>query len=413
MRFTWLPLGLALVAPATALLGCGPVDTSSSGGSGGTTTTTTTTTNSGGGGAGATGGGGTGGVTGGGGTGGAIGGGGTGGVTQPLNDQCPGETVAMAIDTSTTINGTLLGAFDDYTTFCADTDPQKTAPDVVYELDVPSAATVTITVDATGFIPALSLRKQECATRLPGDSCLDLGTGNITSKLPLDAGTYWVIVDSSDENVGDFTLTVSYDSGSCGDGAVNAGEQCDPALVSNDDGCINPGMPNECHYGEPPPDPAIVACPGGLITIGKGDSFQLGPYNNGSGMHNETNTVTADCASAAVGPEDVFHITPTGDGTLTAQIGHDETGTTLYCDTFPNDCGDFVMYLRKNMCDSADAADQLLCSDYTDNPNSPFGFDELLTITVPVTAGTDYWLVVDGLDDTYGIGGYYLQIQLQ
>jgi len=413
MRFTWLPLGLALVAPAALLVGgCGPSDTSSSGGGGGTTTTTTTTTTN-------TGGGGTGGevggsTTGGGGTGGTTGGGGTGGVVQPANDLCPGEKVEMAIDSMPKkINGTLKGAFDDYTTFCADTNPMPTAPDVVYELVVPAAATVTLTINATGFIPALSLRKQDCSTRLPGDACLDLGVGNFTTKVALDAGTYWVIVDSSDENVGDFTLDVSYTSGSCGDGAVNGGEQCDPAMVSNDDGCINPGSPNECHYGEPPPDPAIVMCPGGLITIGKGDSFQLGPYNNGSGQHNEANTVTADCVSAAVGPEDVFHITPTGDGTLTAQIGHDETGTALYCDTFPNDCGDFVMYLRKNMCDSADAADQLLCSDFTDNPNSPFGFDELLTITVPVTAGTDYWLVVDGLDDTYGIGGYYLQIQLQ
>lgn len=412
MRLSWLPLGLALVAPATVFLGaCGPADTGT-GGSGGTTTTTT-------GGGGATGGtttgggGATGGATtgGGGSTGGTTGG--TGGVTTPVNDECPGEQVTLTTGTPTHIDGTLVGAADNYNTFCADNNPEPSAPDVVYQLDVSAASTVTIELNATGFTPALSLRKQECGSRLPGDACLDLGMGNIKQTVSLDAGSYWVIIDSGDEMVGTFTLDVTAENPTCGDGAVNAGEQCDPAVVSADDGCINPGEPNECHFGEPPPDPAIVACPGGLITIGPNDSFQLGPYNNGSGQHNEMNTTTAACATAAVGPEDVFHIVPTASGMLHLQIGHDESGTTLYCDTFPNDCGDFVMYLRKNMCDSADMADQIDCADFTDNPNSPFGFDELLTIDTTVNAGQDYWLVVDGLDDQYGIGGYYLQISLQ
>lgn len=405
MRFTWLPFGLALAVPAAALLGgCGPGNTSSSGGGGSTTTTTAT----GGGGTGGTTGG-TGGMTGGGGsTGGTTGGGGTGGVAPPANDLCPGEKVAIAIDTSTTLNGTLKGALDDYETFCADMDPQPSAPDVVYELDVPATSTVTITINATGFVPALSLRKQECSQRLPGDACLDLGTGNVSTTVALEAGTYWVVVDSADKNVGDFTMDVKYASPACGDGVVGPGEQCDPPTVSNDDGCINPGMPNGCHFGEPPPDPAIVACPGGLITISAGDSFQLGPYNNGSGGHNEINITDAvECISDAIGPEDIFHITPTGDGTLTATIGHDEDGTTLWCATHA-DCGDFIMYLRKNMCDSVDAADQLTCADQTLDPNG-----ELITITVPVTGGQDYWLVVDGLDDQFGVGGYYLQLSLQ
>jgi hypothetical protein len=157
-----------------------------------------------------------------------------------------------------------------------------------------------------------------------------------------------------------------------------------------------------------------VQCPGGLITIGKGDSFQLGLYNNGAGGKNHQNITDAvDCVSPAVGPESIFNVKPTGDGMLVAQVGHDEDGSILYCDTYPNDCGDFIMYLRQNACNSVMPADQLACSDFTLNPNSPFGYDELLTITIPVTGGQDYWLFVDGLDDMYGIGGYFLQISLQ
>ena len=177
MRSTWLPIGIALLFPATAVLGaCGPsTDTTTSTGGGGSTTTT--------------GGGGTGGATGGattggggiggtGGTGGTTGGtGGTGGFMPPANDACPGESVALAIGASKSITGTLNGALDNYTTFCADTDPEGGAPDVVYQLDVPAASTVTMKTTAASFVPALSLRKQDCTQRIGGDACINLGAG--------------------------------------------------------------------------------------------------------------------------------------------------------------------------------------------------------------------------------------------
>lgn len=409
---TLLPIGLVLLLPAAGVIGgCGPgVETAPTGGGGaggetgggGMTTTTTTT-----------GGGGAGGATGG--MGGVGGTGGEGGFMPPANDACDGEKVTVAVDApGTTVNGTLNGATDNYQTFCSDMTPEPDLADVVYEIEVPSDVTATIQVSATGFNPALSLRRQDCSSRFNGDACL-LGTaGNLQTQVALAAGKVWLVVESADGNTGTFDLDVAFTSPKCGDGVLNPGEACDPAMPSGDDGCFNPGTASECKFGEPPPDPAIVQCNGGLVTIGMGDAFQLGLYNNGAGGKNHQNIVDGvDCVSPALGPENVFNIKPTADGMLTAQVGHDEGGSMLYCDTYPNDCGDFIMYLRKGACNSADAADQLACSDFTLNPNSPFGYDELLTINVPVTAGTDYWLFVDGLDEMYGIGGYYLQISLQ
>lgn len=414
---TWLPFGFALLLPATGVLGaCGPdVDTEPTGGAGGTTTTsstggTTTTSST------SVGGGGTGGTTGGtGGVGGTGGTGGTGGFMPPDNDVCNGQMVTAAVDApKTTVNGTLNGAADDYQTFCDDTTPEADKGEVVYQIDIPSDVTATFTINATGFTPALSLRKQDCSSRFAGDSCLLGSAGQIESKVALGPGSVWVVVETTDGQTGDFTFDVQLTSPKCGDGVLNPGEACDPANPTGEDGCHNPGTATECTFGEAPPDPALVQCPGGLVTIGKGDAFQLSLLNNGAGGKNHQNVVDAvDCVSPAVGPENVFNLKPTGDGMLTAQIGHWSDGMGLYCDQAPNDCGDFIMYVRKGSCTSADAADQLGCSDFTLNPNAPFGYDEVLTVTIPVTANTDYWLFVDGLDDVFGIGSYYLELSLQ
>ncbi|MEZ4302675.1 MAG: hypothetical protein R3B70_47560 [Polyangiaceae bacterium] len=412
----WLPIGLLALLPATAFLPACDGDGNNTGGTGGGTTSNGGggTTNPTGGVGGTTGGtGGTGGNMGG--TGGSTGGtGGVGGFEPPANDLCDGEVVTVEVGSSKIVSGTLNGATDNYTTFCADTTPDQDKVDVVYQLEIPSEVTATLNVTANGFNPAFSLRKSDCSNRMGGDNCLVGVGGLVGGKYALPAGKAWIVVDSADGKTGKFDLSVQYDAPKCGDGVINSNEKCDPGAPANDDGCFNPGTPNECQFGEPPPDPAIVSCPGGLITVGKNDPLQLGPFNNGPGGTTQVNAFLDpnECASPAEGPENVFHIVPKADGMLTVQIGYAEDGVSLYCDVNP-DCGDFIMYLRKGSCTSMAAGDQLACDDYTDNPNSPFGYDEVLTVTSAVTADTDYWLFVDGLDLDYGVGGYFLQVNLQ
>jgi hypothetical protein len=343
--------------------------------------------------------------------------GGAGGGTPAANDTCPGEAVALAPGSSVHINGTLDGANDDLTTFCADQSPDPGNPDVVYQLDVSADASVSVQLSSVAFNPALSLRLKTCTERVGSDMCLDFDSSLEKTKVSLAAGTYWLVVDSADGLTGSFTLNLEATTPVCGDGVLNAGEQCDPGPAASDDGCFDPGDAHECTFGELPMDTNVTACPGyGPVSVGLSldplspTITRLGPHNNGSGAHAQMNDETADpavCGWQAVGPENVFHVVPQAGGTLHARIGYDDGGLVM-CDTNPL-CGDFIMYVRQGTCapaDPPDAGQQMACVD------SDPGFQEILETQVAVTAGGDYWVFVDGLDDTWGIGPYYLELWL-
>jgi hypothetical protein len=364
------------------------------------------------------GGGGTGG-SGGMGGGGSGGDGGTGGGSPPLpNDGCMGEQVLLTPASLVHIDGTLTGANDDMTTFCADPESDPGNPDVVYELDVAADVSLSIQLSTTAFDPALSLRLTTCTSEVGGDACLDFGSTAEQTYASLAAGTYWLVVDSADGKAGDFTLDFSAWTPVCGDGVLNAGEECDPGCGAPDDGCHDPGTANECSLGEPPVNVAVTQCPGfGPVAVALSADpssptiTRLGPYNNGSGASVEMNALTPDpdvCGWQAEGPEHVFHVLPQANGTLHARVGYDAQGGVI-CATGPL-CGDFILYVRQDTCaqtDPPDPGQQLACVDW--DP----GLLEILEMQWPASAGTDYWVFVDGLDSTWGIGPYYLELWLQ
>lgn len=338
-------------------------------------------------------------------------------VDPPANDTCnSAEVIALTIGASAAeIQGELIDARDDLTTFCADTSTETGNPDVVYQFHLDAPASVSIQLSATGFVPALSLRRTMCEYELAGDSCQHYGS-SLYKMVELDAGTYWIVVDSADGYTGVFTLMVSAREPMCGDAVLNEGEECDPGDGTPDDGCHDPGSADECAFGETPTNTDVTHCDGfGPINLLSSndpedlDILRLGPFNNGAGGHSEENDTTEDimvCGWAATGPEDVFHVVPQSNGTLHARIGHDDQGNVM-CDLLPN-CGDFILYMRSGSCEHSpeDPAQQMACADW--DPNN----QEILEISAPVTAGMDYWVFVDGYNDEFGVGPYFLELWL-
>ena len=374
-------------------------------------------------GGGGAGGGATGGAGGGGSGGSSAGGGGAGGgggglpPDPPANDDCLGEPVALSPGFTVEIDGTLTGASDDLTTFCADDTIDPGNPDVVYQLDVSADVSLLVRVLTASFDPALSIRLVTCEAESSGDACLDFGSGAEATGISLAAGTYWIVVDSADGNVGDFVLQLTATEPACGDGILNVDELCDEGPGAPDDGCHDPGTAGECTFGEAPTSTDPTGCPGeGPIEVAMSADPQnptitrVGPYHNGTGGLAQSNDITADpavCGWAAEGPENVFRVVPQSSGTLFARIGYDDNGAVI-CDLDPT-CGDFILYMRQASCDPvvpADPLQQLACADFDD------GMQEILVIQSPVTAGTDYWVFVDGLDDVWGLGTFHLELWL-
>lgn len=361
--------------------------------------------------------GGNGGTGGGGGAGGAGGAGGGPPPDPPANDGCLGEPVALSQGFTVHIDGTLTGAADDLTTFCGDELADPGNPDVVYQLDVAADISLNIQVATAAFDPALSLRLLTCTVESSGDACLDFGASAESTSVSLATGTYWIVVDSADGNVGDFTLDLVATAPACGDGVLNAGEQCDEGGAAADDGCFDPGHASECTFGEAPASSDSSTCPGlGPTNITMSADPQnptitrLGPHHNGAGGHVYSNDVTVDpevCGWSADGPENVFRVVPQSSGTLFARIGYDDQGGVI-CDSDPM-CGDFILYMREASCEPlvpADPLQQLACVDFD------VGFQEILEIQAPVTGSNDYYVFVDGLDDTWGVGTFYLELWL-
>ena len=355
--------------------------------------------------------------------------GGAGGATSnpPANDTCNGQVVTLGVGSHVQPSGTLVDAADDYTTWCADSNTGSGNPDVVYELDVQADITLSISIAATGFDPALSLRLTSCADgNGMGDSCMDLPTATTAEHIlvslagnPVTPKVYYLVVDSADGNTGAFDLDFTATAPDCGDGVINAGEECDPGGgIGPEDGCIAPNETNECKYGKASTaGDNRTACTGYVVTnVGMSadpqnpDITRVGPFSNGSGGHVEANATDAvNCGWAASGRENIFQVTPNSDGTLHGRVGLAADGVSNACWT-SGWCADLVLYARGTACNGGTAA-QLACVDMNLTGTNYENWEEL-EISFSATADNQYWFFVDGLDDKFGSGMYYFETWL-
>lgn len=367
----------------------------------------------GGGGSGATGGGGNGvgGATGGGGTGG-IGGMGAGGAA-PANDACPGTAITLGASEFVTIPGSTVNATDDYTTFCADTDPAADSPDVVFAVTLSTGGNLTMLLDdhvpgGTAFDGAISVRKQACDQRVAKDDCVNFADTKEKFVKDLAAGTYYVVIDGAGKSAGDFIFTLKLDGAKCGDGIINdasAGEQCDP--VPQDDTCYPPGHPQQCKF-KPPPVSDLEKCPGSDVTLQPGVPLKIGPNNNTNYADNYKGT----CPGLDNGGRDhVYRVEPQASGTMTVQVGIDPQTGAPYCDACvgndcPPGCWTSALYVRKGACEGAGSTEVACAFDPTFTNLAP-------KVTVPVNAFESYWVFVDAnWGGDFSSGPYYLDISL-
>ena len=129
------------------------------------------------------------------------------------------------------------------------------------------------------------------------------------------------------------------------------------------------------------------------------------PGSGSDSTNGYANDYSGSCSFPPGGPDRVYAVTPTASGNLTVSIGYAADGTTDICAVNVNDpgCWDRVIYARTSC---TDAATELACGD--------LGAFNVEKITFAVTAGTTYYVFVDGYDDQYySAGPYNLVFKLQ
>jgi len=166
-------------------------------------------------------------------------------------DRCPGLPFTVRPGVVVDIYGSLIGMHDDLMTSCADLSPETKSRDVVYQVELTEPSTVHVRLGATQFIGGFAIRRVVCNDERVGDACVSSGGPQSSADLALDAGRYWLVVDSADGEFGNFWLQIEAAVPACGDGVQNVDEGCDPGEGAPADGCFDPGTTAECQLGEP------------------------------------------------------------------------------------------------------------------------------------------------------------------
>lgn len=180
---------------------------------------------------------------------------------------------------------------------------------------------------------------------------------------------YWIIVDA-DSSRGSFTLDVTLQGESCGDGLVSGAEACDDGNNVAGDGC-SPTCALE-------PLAGADACPGHAVSLtgtGTTPRFEVVTVSTSS----FTNDYSGECEGS--GREGVVAVTSDIAGTLTAQLSA-SWASVLYARSICSDSSTEV-----GTCKKFDPA----------KPN-----DTVRELTAPVVPGVPVFLFVDAIGSASG-----------
>jgi hypothetical protein len=112
------------------------------------------------------------------------------------------------ISAAGTYSGTTCGMTGDFAGSCGG----GTAPDVVFELDVPHPGGVTLDLRGSGFDTVLYVREAVCGTVVEAGCNDDYDATTVQSYFydRLSRGLYYVVVDGKGTACGAFSLRVDY-----------------------------------------------------------------------------------------------------------------------------------------------------------------------------------------------------------
>ena len=218
----------------------------------------------------------------------------------------------------------------------------------------------------TPFDSVLYVR-QDCTNETTELGCHDAyNDGAETLELEVQAGqTYYVFVDGYLSQHGPFTLHVTVTPPCCGDGTVDNGEACDDGNQVDGDGCSASCEVEAVGVGDlcPGADLVPVSINELVIATQIGSTASMGSSYGGS------------CGSSDTSKDRVYH------------FHANETGRVQVSLLSPFTDYDSVLYVRGGACSGA-GADELVCSNVSGKGGE--------TVQFAATAGSDYWIFVDG-----------------
>jgi cysteine-rich repeat protein len=309
-------------------------------------------------------------------------------------DACPGEGYALANGDVLLLDGDTSTAADDFDPLCDD----GTGADRVYDVTISEAGTLDLAVfSADGAIDPVLTVRTACSEGDATIFCRNTSAVSRSYRLSVAPGTYSIIVDSAAGSAGKYQLSLSVDAPACGDGAVNAGEECDDGNIAAADGCdaschAEAGVDYDC-------DNAVAA-----------DAFLAAPLalngnTFGAGMVNDYDHISdPNCADVeGGGPEHVYAITAQSNGDLHLRVGFNPdyplpADSDCDLDDLGVRCWIRTMYVR-TAC--ADANSQIACFGPGGDADGPGGVpDYAEEIVLPgVVAGEVYYVFIDSYWD--------------
>lgn len=185
--------------------------------------------------------------------------------------------------------------------------------DIVYALtsDVPGVARIRL----EAVFDALLYVRTACADSKTELTCKSVptGGGKTDVAVPIAKGqTVYLVVDGVGGKSGTFKLDVEVGATSCGDGIAQHPEQCDDGNLTDGDGCSG-----SCQLETT--SAAAGKCPGASYTL-VGSTTGPKKISFGGDISILANTMGAFGCSGGLGRDQVYAITPTTSGAITAVL---------------------------------------------------------------------------------------------